>query len=99
MNPIYAFLVMLALVTVTTTVWYFTTPLGSMSINISSDIINDTAHLDATEQSRVSQFWGLLNLCLKFWGPILDLVYVGWFLIFGTRGDVESERRRAGIYY
>ena len=94
MNPIYAFLIMLSLVTVTTTIWYFTEPLGALTINISSDIVNNSASLDAGTQANVGRTFDLLGFCLRFWGPLVDVVYVAWFLIYGTRVRPDSE-----VYY
>ncbi len=83
---------MLSLVTVTTTIWYFTEPLGALSINISSDIVNNSAHLNSVNQANVGRTFDLLGFCLRFWGPLVDIVYVAWFLIYGTKVDTESER-------
>jgi len=94
MNPIYAFLIMLSLVTVTTTIWYFTVPLGAFSINLSSNIINSTADLTDATSANVGRTFDLLGFCLRFWGPLVDVVYVAWFLIYGTRVRPDSE-----VYY
>ena len=84
---------MLSLIAVTTTVWYFTTPLADLTMNISGDIINSTADLDPNVQTGVNRTFDLLGFITRLWGPLLDLVYVIWFLIVGTRVDIESERR------
>jgi len=91
MNPIYAFLIMLSLVTVTTTIWYFTTPLCALSIDLSSNIINSTADLTDATSANVGRTFDLLGFCLRFWGPLVDVVYVAWFLIYGTRVRPDSE--------
>lgn len=98
MQPVYAFLIMLSLITVTTTVWYFTTPLGDLTMQISGDIINSTSDLESGIEANVNRTFDLLGFALRLWGPILDLIYVVWFLIFGTRVDTESESRRLGYY-
>lgn len=84
---------MLSLIAVTTTVWYFTTPLADLTMNISGSIINSTATLDDNVQTGVNRTFDLLGFLTRLWGPLLDLVYVVWFLIFGTKVDTESERR------
>lgn len=96
---LYALLITASLVAITTTVWYFTTPIGDLSISISGSLINNTANLDTSDLAHVNQTFNLMTFCLRLWGPLLDCVYVVWFLIFGTRADTESELRRGRVYY
>lgn len=93
MNPIYALLIMISLVTVTTAVWYITDPIGTYVISLSGDIVDSAASLDPGTAANVNRFYVFMGWCLDMWGPILDIVYVVWFLIFGTRVDTESDRR------
>lgn len=95
-NIIFAALVTLALIAVTTTAWYVTQPLGYLTINISHSIINATTDLDSAVASGVTQTFNLERFALFIWGPLLDIVYVVFFVIFGTKVDTESDRRYYG---
>jgi hypothetical protein len=93
MNIIHAALVTLALIAITTTAWYITQPLASQMIDISSGVVNDTV-TDSSLLEGANNTWNLTRLAVFVWGPALDVVYVLWFVFFGTKESARSDYRR-----
>lgn len=90
LNILYAALVTLALISITTTAWYITQPLGYQMINISSGIVNDTV-TDSRLIEGANNTWTITRLALFAWGPVLDIVYVLWFVFFGSKDSARSD--------
>ena len=100
MNPLFALLIMFSLIAITTTAWYVTLPVGSLTLDLTGDIINSTANLDDATQANVNQTFNLEGFALVLWGPLLDIVYVAWFVVFGSKDDSGSEyANQRGVYY
>lgn len=93
MNILYAALVTLALIAITTTAWYITQPLGYQMIEISSGVVNNTV-TDPDLVDGANNTWTITRLGLFVWGPALDFVYVLWFVFFGSKEGARSEYRR-----
>ena len=87
MNIVFAALVWLTLLTITSIAWYVTQPLAYSVIAVCMNFLHGMNLTSADQTLTFTKFLTLL------WGPVLDVFYTLWFLIFGTRTDTE------GSYY
>jgi hypothetical protein len=85
MNIVFAALVCIFLCTFTGIAWYVTQPLAYSVINVCLNFLHNSFHIITADQTlNLTKFLTIL------WGPVLIIFYILWFLIFGTRTDMES---------